>query len=230
MSISERRKLHTIERKKPKVNLHKYYMINLQIGFIVTLVLLITLFRVNLQPTGEFEIVEVEQDIIEMEEIVQTEQEITPPPPPRPPSPEPVPDDEMIEDVFFDLDTEIDLDAPLDMPPPPPPADDEEEEEPEVFTIVEDMPELIGGMQAIYQHLRYPEIARKAGIEGRVVVQFIIDEQGNVVDPVVVRGIGGGCDEAAIEAVKQVQFTPGRQRGRAVRVRYSLPITFRLSQ
>ena len=219
-----------LERKKPNVDLHRYYMINLQIGFIVTLVLLITLFRINLQAGGEFEILEEEQEIIEMEEIIQTEQEVTPPPPPRPPSPEPVPDDEIIEDQFFDLDTEIDLDAPMDMPPPPPPPDDDEEEEPEVFTIVEDMPELIGGMQAIYEHLRYPEIARKAGIEGRVVVQFIIDEQGNVVDPVVVRGIGGGCDEAAIEAVKQVRFTPGRQRGRAVRVRYSLPITFRLSQ
>ena len=230
MSISERRKLSIIERKKPKANLHKYYIINLQIGFIVTLLVLITLFRVNMEARSEFEIPEQDQEIIEMEEIVQTEQEITPPPPPRPPSPEPVPDDEIIEDQFFDLDTEIDLDAPLDMPPPPPPADDEEEEEPEIFTIVEDMPELIGGMQAIYQHLRYPEIARKAGIEGRVVVQFIIDEQGNVVDPVVVRGIGGGCDEAAIEAVKNVKFTPGRQRGRAVRVRYSLPITFRLSQ
>ncbi len=219
-----------LERKKPNANLHKYYMINLQIGFIVTLLLMIILFRINLQASGEFEIIEQEQEVIEMEEIIQTEQEVTPPPPPRPPSPEPVPDDEIIEDIFFDLDTEIDLDAPLDMPPPPPPADDEEEEEPEVFTIVEDMPELIGGMQSIYQYLHYPEIARKAGIEGRVVVQFIIDEEGNVIDPVVVRGIGGGCDEAAIEAVKQVKFTPGRQRGRAVKVRYSMPITFRLSQ
>ena len=84
MSIYERRKLSFVDRKSSKANLHKYYMINLQIGFIVTLILLITLFRVNLQPTGEFEIVEVEQEIIEMEEIIQTEQEITPPPPPRP--------------------------------------------------------------------------------------------------------------------------------------------------
>ncbi len=218
-----------LERKKPKVNLHKYYMINLQIGFIVTLTILIAMFRVNWQPGAEFEIVEVEQEIIEMEEIIQTEQQATPPPPPRPPSPEPVPDDEIIEDIFFDLDTEIDLDAPLDLPPPPAPDEEEEDEEPEIFTIVEDMPQLKGGMEAIYRNLRYPEIARQAGIEGRVIVQFIIDENGQVVDPVVVRGIGGGCDEAAIEAVKQVEFTPGRQRGRPVRVRYSLPITFRLS-
>lgn len=219
-----------LERKKPKVNLHKYYMINLQIGFIVTLIFFITMFRINLQPGSDFEITEEEQEVIEMEEIVQTEQETTPPPPPRPPSPEPVPDDEIVEDQFYDLDTEMDMDAPMDMPPPPPPEEEEEEEEePEVFTIVEDMPELQGGMDAIYEHLEYPEIARQAGIEGRVVVQFIIDENGQVVDPQVVRGIGGGCDEAAIEAVKQVEFTPGRQRGRPVKVRYSLPITFRLS-
>jgi len=104
---------------------------------------------------------------------------------------------------------------------------DVEDEEPEIFTIVEQMPELIGGMQSIYEILRYPEKARRDGIEGSVVLQFIIDKQGKVVDPVVVRGIGGGCDEAAIEAVKQVRFTPGRQGGRVVRTRYSLPITFR---
>lgn len=91
------------------------------------------------------------------------------------------------------------------------------------------MPVLLGGMSAVYRNLRYPEIARNAGIEGRVVIQFVIDEQGNVVDPRVVRGIGGGCDEAALEAVKQLQFSPGRQRGRPVKVRYSLPIMFRLS-
>ncbi|MEX0681182.1 MAG: energy transducer TonB [Balneolales bacterium] len=221
--------MSVLERKKPSVNLHKYYIINLQIGFIATLIVMILMFRINWQPVSGFEIVEREQDIIEMEEIIQTEQEITPPPPPRPPAPEPVPDDEIVEDMFFDLDSELDLDAPLDMPPPPPPAEDEDEE-PEVFTIVEDMPQLEGGIQAIYEHLRYPEIARQAGVEGRVIVQFIIDENGLVQDPVVIRGIGGGCDEAAVEAVRQLVFTPGRQRGRPVRVRYSLPITFRLAE
>ncbi|MDI6400783.1 energy transducer TonB [Balneolaceae bacterium ANBcel3] len=217
-----------LERKKPKVNLHKYYMIHLQLGFIATLFILIVLFRINLQPGSEFEIVEVEQEVIEMEEIIQTEQETTPPPPPRPPSPEPVPDDEIIEDSFFDLDTEIDLDAPIDLPPPPPPEDDEEEEEPEIFTIVEQMPEIIGGEAAIYENLEYPRLARNAGIQGQVVVTFVINEEGRVLDPQVVRGIGGGCDEAAIEAVKQLRFEPGRQRGRPVKVRFTLPIRFRL--
>ncbi len=98
----------------------------------------------------------------------------------------------------------------------------------EIFMIVEQMPSLIGGLQSIQDEIEYPDIARKAGIEGRVFVQFVVDIQGNVVDPVVVRGIGGGCDEEAIRAVRLAKFEPGRQRGKAVKVKMSLPITFRL--
>ena len=91
------------------------------------------------------------------------------------------------------------------------------------------MPELIGGLEGLQRNIVYPEIARLAGIEGRVTVQFVIDQRGNVINPVVVRGIGAGCDEAAIEAVKKARFTPGMQRGRPVKVSYTLPITFRLN-
>ncbi len=109
-------------------------------------------------------------------------------------------------------------------PPPPPPI----EEAPEVFIVVERMPEPVGGMKAIFDRVRYPEIARRAGIEGRVLVEFIVDEQGNVTEPKVLRGIGGGCDEAAIEAISGVKFTPGMQRGRPVKVQFQVPIVFRL--
>ena len=71
-------------------------------------------------------------------------------------------------------------------------------------------------------------MARRAGIEGRVTVQFIVNEAGQVENPRVIRGIGGGCDEAALEAVKKAKFTPGMQRGRPVRVQFSLPVIFRL--
>ncbi len=72
------------------------------------------------------------------------------------------------------------------------------------------------------------EMASKAGIEGKVIIQFIVNEAGKVEDPRVIRGIGGGCDEEALRVVKQAEFQPGRQRGKPVRVQYSLPITFRL--
>jgi TonB family protein len=101
--------------------------------------------------------------------------------------------------------------------------------EPEIFVVVEKMPEPIGGMKAIYDNVTYPEIARKAGIEGRVVVQFVVDKEGNVTNPQIIRGIGGGCDEAALEAVKNVKFIPGTQRGQNVAVQFQLPIVFRLS-
>ena len=220
--------MSALDRKKPRVDLRRSYIINMQVGLILTLIVFIVMFKANLDFRSDLSFTEEEQEIIEMEEIIQTEQETTPPPPPRPPSPEPVPDDEIMEDQYFDLDTEMDLDAPMDMPPPPPPDDDEEDEEPEVFQVVEDMPEPAGGMQAIYDALQYPDAARRAGIEGRVVIQFIVDEEGRVTDPQVVRGIGGGADEAAIEAIQAVEWTPGRQRGRPVRVQFQLPVMFRL--
>lgn len=98
----------------------------------------------------------------------------------------------------------------------------------EVFFVVEEMPEPVGGMKAIYENLIYPEEARRAGIEGRVIVQFVVDEEGNILDPVVVQGIGGGCDEAVVDAITSVEWKPGTQRGRNVKVQYMLPITFRL--
>lgn len=97
------------------------------------------------------------------------------------------------------------------------------------FVVVEEMPELIGGLRGLQSKVLYPEMARKAGIEGRVTLQFIINENGEVENPKVVKGIGGGCDEAAIAAIQYAKFTPGMQRGRPVRVQYSLPIVFKLS-
>lgn len=123
--------------------------------------------------------------------------------------------------------------APLPPPPPAvelrpmsPPNPDADEE---VFMVVENMPTLIGGLGSIQQNIRYPEQAKESGIEGRVFIQFIVDEHGNVQDPVVVRGIGGGCDEEAVRAVSKAKFEPGRQRGKAVKVKMSLPITFKLA-
>ncbi|MFT5144421.1 MAG: protein TonB [Thalassolituus oleivorans] len=98
----------------------------------------------------------------------------------------------------------------------------------EVFVIVEEMPELIGGLASLQRGIHYPEIAKKAGVEGRVIVSFVVNKTGGVDDPVVVRGIGAGCDEEALGAVSRARFKPGKQRGQAVNVKMSLPITFRL--
>lgn len=113
-----------------------------------------------------------------------------------------------------------------DLKPPPTPARFNADED--YFVVVENMPELMGGMESLQECTEYPELAKKAGIEGRVIIQFIVNENGRVENPNVIRGIGGGADEEALRCVKQAEFKPGRQRGEPVRVQYSLPIIFKL--
>lgn len=97
-----------------------------------------------------------------------------------------------------------------------------------VFMAVQQMPKIKGGMKALRKQIHYPASCRDAGIQGRVIVQFIVNKKGVPTHVHVVRGIGGGCDDAAVEAVKHIRFTPGRQQHRAVAVRMSLPIVFKL--
>ncbi len=215
-----------IERKKPDADLRNYYTVFLELGLLAALVIFIIAVRMDLTSHAPEEYTMDEQEVVEMEEIIQTRQIETPPPPPRPPVPVEVPNDEIIEDVDIDISADLDLGGSLSAPPPPPPAEDEEEED--FFVVVEEMPELIGGLGELQQKIRYPEMARRAGIEGRVYIQFIVNEQGQVENPQVIRGIGGGADEEALRVVSQAEFRPGMQRGRPVRVQYSLPIFFRL--
>ena len=214
-------------RKKKEYNLKIRYNLHLQIGFIVSLFIFLILFNVNIPTKVPSPIIIEEQEEIFIEEVIQTKQIETPPPPPRPPVPVEVPNDEIIDDEIIDLDTELDLDGPLDLPPPPPPKSEEAQED--FFVVVEQMPQLIGGLASLQKKVRYPEMARRAAIEGRVTIQFIVNEQGKVENPRVIRGIGGGCDEEALKAVMTARFRPGMQRGRPVRVQYSLPIVFRFA-
>lgn len=123
------------------------------------------------------------------------------------------------------------LTEPPDPPSQDPPVADPEPAyvEPPFLPYAEVMPELIGGLSALQASITYPEFAQRVGIEGRVILKFIVNTDGTVSDVEVTRGIGGGCDEEAVEAIKNARFTPGRQSGRPVRVRFALPVTFRLS-
>ena len=96
------------------------------------------------------------------------------------------------------------------------------------FVVVEQMPSPIGGIKAIQEKIRYPEIAKRAGIEGRVFVKAFINSTGTVSKTEIIRGIGAGCDEVAMDAVKKTKFTPGRQRGKPVNVQVTVPILFKL--
>lgn len=123
----------------------------------------------------------------------------------------------------------LDEDGNLLVPPPPPtPPTKGAESDADTFVVVEQMPELVGGLKSLYEVLEYPQVARRAGIEGTVMVSFVVDEQGRVENAHVIRSAGGGLDEVALNAINQVEFTPGVQRGRNVRTQMAMPVSFRL--
>ncbi|MAT56702.1 MAG: energy transducer TonB [Melioribacteraceae bacterium] len=97
------------------------------------------------------------------------------------------------------------------------------------LAFAEQMPEPVGGLQEIYAKIKYPEIAKKAGVQGKVFIMAMINENGTVDDVKVIKGIGGGCDEAASAAVKSSKFTSAKNKGQAVKVKLSLSIEFKLS-
>lgn len=110
-----------------------------------------------------------------------------------------------------------------------------EEDPNQVFTSVENEPSFPGGIEKFYGYLgraiHYPAVARENNVQGRVIVQFVVEKDGSLTDVHVLRGIGSGCDEEAVRAVKgSPKWQPGIQNGRPVRVQYTVPVNFQLSE
>ena len=121
----------------------------------------------------------------------------------------------------------VDVDFVVELPPEPEP------EPEEVFAMVESMPEFVGGEEAFMNYLRmnldYPTIALEARIQGIVFLQFVVEKDGSITDIKVLRGVVSSLDEEAVRVVRQMpKWIPGEQNGRKVRVKYSLPVRFRL--
>lgn len=221
-----------VPRKKPGKDFHREYRTTVELGFVFSLGLIVLLFNAPIENTTDtFSLDVVVQDIVQMEEVEQTKQEMLTPPPPRPQVPVEVPNETYLEDAVLDLDASLDLDEPLAaLPPPPPPpdAEDEEEEEIEVFVVVEQMPSIIGGQKRLYEVIEYPDVARLASIEGLVIVRLVVEPNGTPSNLEIIRTAGEALDGAALKGVAQLTFNPGKQRGQAVRVRMAIPVRFRL--
>jgi protein TonB len=171
------------------------------------------------EPTVELK--EVQQ--VEILNKPQNEKNVLPKAPPKLPDPIEAPlitAQEVVNEEDPKIEEEISV--------PPPKEVIEETEEPTFFVAVEEMPQPIGGLQGIQEKISYPEIAKRAGVEGKVFIKAFVDETGNVVNAEVVKGIGGGCDEAALEAILQTKFTPGKQRGKPIKVQVIVPVVFKL--
>lgn len=111
--------------------------------------------------------------------------------------------------------------------------EEEEVEEQQIFQVVEEMPEFPGGMaeclKFLAKNIKYPTIAQENGVQGRVIVQFVVNQDGSIVDPLVVRSVDPYLDKEALRVIKMMpKWKPGKQRGKAVRVKYTVPVTFKL--
>lgn len=131
-----------------------------------------------------------------------------------------VSEETIVQDVIYEAGDVIDL---------------EEEKAEEVFTIVEEQPQPVDGIRAFYEfvtsELRYPDQARRLGVEGKVFVQFVVDTEGNLTKAQIAKGIGAGCDEEALRVIQMApRWNPGKQRGRPVNVIRIIPIHFKLMQ
>ncbi|MEA3446812.1 MAG: energy transducer TonB [Bacteroidota bacterium] len=228
-------------KKTPIADLENKRSIFLQVGFVIVLSTLLLAFEWTSSESKANSLGEMGDQDVEEEIIPITRQEEVPPPPPPPPPQVTevlniVEDDVEIEDEIEIEDTEADQEMVIEIMDV-----DEEEEEATVFTIVEDMPIFMpkkcktkeeGDLELrkhIAKNVKYPEIARENGIQGRVFISFVVSSKGKVTKVKIARGIDPALDKAAINVIKNLpNFSPGKQRGKAVRVSYTVPINFKL--
>ncbi len=221
-------------KKSEKADLERKRPLLIQVG----LVLGLSLILLGFEWKSYEKVIEVVQDqqgeIIEEIEMIQTERKEPPPPPP----PQQITTILNIVDdkIIIDNDLEIDADADDNSEEYSYVDDVEEKEivETEIFTVVEENPLFPGGdeerMKFLRDNIKYPPMARESGIQGTVYVTFVVEANGNITNIKLLRGIGGGCDEEALRVVRQMpKWQPGKQRGKAVRVQFNMPIRFVLS-
>ena len=233
-------------QKTPEADLRRRYPLYAEVGLALALGLAVLAFTVPTPAPEPVSYAAEDDGPVPLVDVPPTAETPPPPPPPAPPPPVAVPDDaEAVDDAIAEIVLTLEDDLPpppapparaapappappTSPPPPPPPPVAPEVTDDEIIDFAEVQPELIGGLEALQRSIDYPEVPRRAGIEGRVIIQFVVDERGNVVDPVVARSPNDALSEAALAAVRKAKFRPGQQRGRPVKVRFSLPVTFRL--
>lgn len=226
-------------KKSPKADLENKKTSNLLIGAILTLSVLFIGFEWSEREVKVVTESGITEIVFEEEMIPITEQE---PPKQAPPPPEAPKMEEIIEIAENDADVEEttidasdDIQAAVDIKGYGAAVEVEEEEveEEQIFQVVEEMPEFPGGqaecMKWLGKNMKYPQISQENGVQGRVIVQFVVNSDGSIVDAQVVRGVDPYLDKEALRVIGLMpKWKPGKQRGKAVRVKFTLPVMFRL--
>ncbi|MCY4418307.1 MAG: TonB family protein [Cytophagales bacterium] len=220
-------------KKNPEFDVHRRRALYFNVGLFCSLFFVTFAFNWRTYDAGITDLGELEDVFEEPIEIPPTEQRPPPPPPPIiPPEIVEVPDEQEIVEEIVEIDMEFDETEEIIV------ADEygDEESTSEIFLIVEEQPTPIGGMKAFYEfiqkNLRYPPQASRMGVEGRVYIDFVVEKDGSLSQIGVLKGIGAGCDKEALRVMRlcPIKWRPGKQRGKPVRVRFRLPLTFRLGK
>jgi len=226
-------------KKSDKANLEKKRGLFLEIGFLIALCVSLLAFEWQVSPKEEAGNFGPMKEAIEEEVVPITRQDEPPPPPPEPPK---VTDilDIVADDVHVDTNIDINIEADLFTEIAPiifePSGVIEEEEEEVLFAIVEDKP-LFNGKDAetafrewVYSKVVYPPVAQENGISGRVFIEFAISRTGDVEDVRLLRGVDPLLDNEAMRVIRMSpKWTPGKQRGKPVKVKYQFQLVFRLN-
>ena len=216
-------------RKNPSVDLKLHYKRTIEISMIISISLLITAFSIFPKFSKVQAIADNTQEVWTLEDVVRTNQQTAPPPPPQPQIPIESPSDVDIPDIEI-ASNELDPEANVTKQPvEPPKINSEADVEPPFIPFAEKQPEPVGGMDAIYKVIVYPPLALRAGIQGKVNIYAYVDRNGNVIKSELIKGIGGGCDEEALNKIKLIKFNPGMQGGRPVNVKLAMQIHFMIT-
>ena len=224
-------------KKTPKADLEGKKAIFFEIGLVLALAVLLCAFSWKVNSKVEEGFVTVAEEPVD-EEIIPITQQMMKPPPPPPPAPK-------LTDLIEIVDQELDIDEELEIEDMEANVenrsdysydydgtgyDEGDYGEEDVFQVVEDMPSFPGDINKwLGKNVKYPVIAQENNIQGRVTVQFVIEKDGSITDVKVLRGVDPSLDKEAVRVVKSMpKWKPGKQRGKPVRVSYTVPINFRL--
>ena len=224
-------------KKSPKADLESKKSTWLLVGYVIVLAFMFVVFEWTKRDI-KIDTSQAVADLVFEEEIIPiTEQpeQVTPPPPEAPAIAETltiVEDDADVEETAIVSSEE--LNQAVEIKYVPVAVEEEEPEEQTIFEVVEQMPEFPNGgmaglMQYLSKNIKYPTIAQENGTQGRVTVQFVVNKDGSIVDAKVLRGVDPYLDKEAVRVIMGMpKWKPGMQRGKPVRVKYTVPVMFRL--
>ena len=226
-------------KKSPKADLEGKRSTWLLIGYIFILAITFIAFEwserdMKVDLNAAVADIDFEEEVIPITEQEQPKQA---PPPPEAPKAEEVleivKNDANIQESTIQASDDTKKAVEVKYTPVQQVVEEEEPEEEQIFQVVEEMPEFPGGMaeclKFLSKNIKYPTISQENGVQGRVIIQFVVNRDGSIVDPQVVRGVDPYLDKEALRVVSSMpKWKPGKQRGKPVRVKYTVPVTFRL--